>query len=88
VALAAWLRTGLGGPVGKVVRLFAQFGPAVPPGGLTQAIARAATSTCRALAIVLRTAAEQRRNPIELLAGLLRAPDPSMADLRIPRPPP
>jgi transposase len=42
VALAAWLSKGLGLPASKLSRLFAQLGLAVTPGGLTQAVARAA----------------------------------------------
>jgi transposase len=42
VALAALLHKGLGVPVAKVSRLFAQLGLTVTPGGLTGAIARAA----------------------------------------------
>jgi hypothetical protein len=33
---------------------------------------------------VLRTASQQGRDPVELLARLLRAPVPIMADLAIP----
>jgi hypothetical protein len=36
------------------------------------------------LASVLRTATQQHRDPIALLAGLLRAPDPAVANLAIP----
>jgi hypothetical protein len=32
----------------------------------------------------VRTATQQARDPIELLAGLLRAPTPVVADLAIP----
>jgi transposase len=38
------------------------------------------------LASVLRTATQQQRHPIALLAGLLRAPGPTMANLAIPTP--
>jgi transposase len=38
----------------------------------------------QALTSVLRTASQQARDPIELLAGLLRAPAPVVADLAIP----
>ena len=46
VALAAWLSKGLGVPAGKIARLFAQLGLRVTPGGVTQAVARAARA-CR-----------------------------------------
>jgi transposase len=36
------------------------------------------------LASVLRTASQQGRDPVELLAGLLGAPAPIVADLAIP----
>ena len=42
VALAAWCDKGLGLPAGKVARLLGQLGLAVTPGGVTQAVARAA----------------------------------------------
>jgi transposase len=42
VALAAWLSKGLGVPAGKVARLLGHLGLQVTPGGVTQAIARAA----------------------------------------------
>jgi transposase len=42
VALAAWLSKGLGLPAGKIARLFAQLGLRVTPGGVVQAVARAA----------------------------------------------
>jgi transposase len=42
VALAAWLSKGLGMPAGKVARLLGHLGLRVTPGGVTQAIARAA----------------------------------------------
>ena len=42
VALAAWCNKGLGLPAGKVARLLAQLGLEVTPGGVTQAVARAA----------------------------------------------
>jgi len=38
------------------------------------------------LASVLRTATQQHHDPIALLAGLLRAPDPAVAHLAIPTP--
>jgi hypothetical protein len=38
------------------------------------------------LASVLRTATQQHRDPIALLAGLLRAPRPTVANLAIPTP--
>lgn len=36
------------------------------------------------LASVLRTATQQARDPVELLARLLQAPSPTVADLTIP----
>ena len=42
VALAAWLSKGLGVPAGKIARLLGHLGLQVTPGGVTQAIARAA----------------------------------------------
>jgi transposase len=42
VALAAWLSKSLGLPASKIARLFGQFGLTVTPGGVTQAVARAA----------------------------------------------
>jgi transposase len=42
VALAAWLSKGLGMPAGKIARLLGHLGLDVTPGGVTQAIARAA----------------------------------------------
>ena len=42
VALAAWLSKGLGMPAGKVARLLGHLGLQVTPGGVSQAIARAA----------------------------------------------
>jgi transposase len=42
VALAAWLSKGLGVPAGKIVRLLGHLGLQVTPGGVTQAVARAA----------------------------------------------
>jgi transposase len=42
VALAAWLSKGLGMPAGKIARLLGHLGLRVTPGGVTQAIARAA----------------------------------------------
>jgi transposase len=42
VALAAWLSKSLGLPASKIARLFGQFGLSVTPGGVTQAVARAA----------------------------------------------
>jgi transposase len=42
VALAAWLSKGLGLPAGKIARLLGHLGLHVTPGGVTQAIARAA----------------------------------------------
>jgi transposase len=42
VALAAWLSKGLGLPAGKIARLFAQLGLRLTPGGVVQAVARAA----------------------------------------------
>jgi transposase len=44
----------------------------------------AGAATWQALTSVLRTASQQGRDPIELLAGLLRAPAPIVADLAIP----
>jgi transposase len=45
---------------------------------------RAGADTWQVLASVLRTASQQDRDPIELLARLLRAPVPILADLAIP----
>jgi transposase len=42
VALAAWCSKGLGVPAAKTARLLSQLGIAVTPGGVTQAVARAA----------------------------------------------
>ena len=42
VALAAWCNKGLGLPAGKVARLLGQLGLEISPGGMTQAVARAA----------------------------------------------
>jgi transposase len=42
VALASWLSKGLGLPAGKIARLLGHLGLQVTPGGVTQAIARAA----------------------------------------------
>ena len=42
VALAAWLSKGLGVPADKIARLFVQLGLRITPGGVTQAVARAA----------------------------------------------
>jgi transposase len=42
VALAAWLSKGLGVPAGKIAALPGQLGIAVTPGGVAQAVARAA----------------------------------------------
>ena len=42
VALASWLSKGLGMPAGKVARLLGHLGLQVTPGGVSQAIARAA----------------------------------------------
>jgi transposase len=42
VALAVWASKGLGLPAGKVVRLLGQLGVKITPGGVTQALARAA----------------------------------------------
>jgi Transposase IS66 family len=42
VALAAWLSKGLGLSAGKIARVLAHLGVAVTPGGVTQAVARAA----------------------------------------------
>src|SRR6266581_8455777 len=42
VALAAWASKGLGLPAGKVARLLGQLGLRVTPGGVGQAVARAA----------------------------------------------
>jgi len=42
VALAAWCSKGLGLSAGKVARLLGQLGLALTPGGVTQAVARAA----------------------------------------------
>ncbi len=52
VALAAWCGKGLGLSAGKVARLLGQLGVAVTPGGVVQAVARAArcaTPTWKAL---------------------------------------
>jgi len=42
VALAAWLSKGLGLPAGKIARLLGHLGVTVTPGGVVQAVARAA----------------------------------------------
>ena len=42
MALAAWLSKGLGLPAGKIARLLGHLGLAVTPGGVSQAVARAA----------------------------------------------
>jgi transposase len=42
VALAAWLSKGLGLPAGKIAALLGQLGIAITPGGVVQAVARAA----------------------------------------------
>jgi transposase len=42
VALASWLSKGLGVPAGKIARLLGHLGLQVTPGGVTQAVARAA----------------------------------------------
>jgi transposase len=42
--------------------------------------------TWQVLASVLRTATQQHHDPVALLAGLLRAPGPAMANLAIPTP--
>jgi transposase len=42
VALAAWLSKGLGVPAGKIAALLGQLGIQVTPGGVVQAVARAA----------------------------------------------
>jgi transposase len=42
VALAAWLSKGLGVPASKIARLFGHLGLGVTPGGVVQAVARAA----------------------------------------------
>jgi transposase len=44
----------------------------------------AGADTWQVLASVLRTASQQGRDPVELLARLLRTPVPIMADLAIP----
>jgi hypothetical protein len=44
----------------------------------------AGAATWQALTSVLRTASQQGHDPIELLARLLRAPTPILADLAIP----
>jgi transposase len=44
----------------------------------------AGATTWQTLASVLRTASQQGRDPVELLAGLLCAPGPIVADLAIP----
>jgi transposase len=43
-------------------------------------------ATWQVLASVLRTAHQQDRDPIQLLTSLLRAPQPMVADLAIPKP--
>ena len=45
---------------------------------------RVGADTWQVLASVLRTAVQQGRDPVELLARLLRAPVPIVADLAIP----
>jgi hypothetical protein len=45
---------------------------------------RAGADTWQALTSVLRTATQQTRDPIELLARLLQTPGPIVADLAIP----
>jgi transposase len=45
---------------------------------------RAGADTWQTLTSVLRTATQQTRDPVTLLADLLRAPAPTMADLAIP----
>jgi transposase len=42
VALAAWLSKGLGVPAGKIAALLGQLGIAITPGGVVQAVRRAA----------------------------------------------
>ena len=42
VALAAWLSKGLGVPAGKTAALLGQLGIAITPGGVVQAVRRAA----------------------------------------------
>jgi transposase len=42
VALGSWLSKGLGVPAGKIARLFGQLGLRITPGGVAQAVARAA----------------------------------------------
>ena len=42
VALASWLSKGLGMPAGKIARLLGQLGVRITPGGVVQAVARAA----------------------------------------------
>ncbi len=44
----------------------------------------AGAETWQALAGVLRTAGQQGRDPVDLLASVLRAPLPIVADLAIP----
>jgi transposase len=44
------------------------------------------TRTWQVVASVLRTATQQHHDPVALLAGLLRAPGPAMANLAIPTP--
>jgi transposase len=44
----------------------------------------AGADTWQVLASVLRTAAQQQRDPVAILVGLLRAPGPTVADLAVP----
>jgi transposase len=44
----------------------------------------AGAATWQALTSVVRTASQQGRDPLDLLARLLRAPDPIVANLAIP----
>ncbi len=46
----------------------------------------AGAATWQVLASVLATAAQQRRDPVQVLVGLLRAPGPMLANLAIPTP--
>jgi transposase len=48
----------------------------------------AGADTWQVLASVLRTAAQQQRDPVAILVGLLRAPSPTVADLAVPTPAP
>jgi transposase len=57
VALAAWLSKGLGVPAGKIARLLGHLGLGVTPGGVVQAVARAARRlkpTYQALTVGIR----------------------------------